>query len=744
MNPEKTTLPAESKLIRGRKIYCSLYGGSTKVITKFIPSAEPVHHFQGGCISSGGGQIEHINLDNMARSTTPECIIMGVQWTIKDEIMDDSKVATLERIATNKAIEEDNTRHEAMSKTEKRNAEIKARGLLILAEKKPDWAKAAIVAHLENNTSDPYTDYHGHTTEKTVIIGWSKHTRDLFPEMRKAAANCGMEQLKELGPGNDQWRAYLAWDHNSSDLDAKEKRFISNYEAHYYKGCGLDISMDDGKSPVFLTENELDQWLQDKTAPAGTEYKKSVESFEHRQKYSMGGGYFLKNGHRDSSGWKVRKDCCNNLEMIAGQEGGYMVPDDKKKAPAKAAKKTSIDNGGSMAIEEHTHTKKGFQMFICIMAGRVERAEYLELLAKAKELGGWYSRKWRGTPAGFAFKEESAAVEFAGGTSPSAPKPTKTEPKLKPSKVVDLSAKLRTLADKLEDQIENKLADRQTNTAKRLAQAAHARLEGERLQRTQAALNALADMHEAGTVPDVLAKFKSKKAVYDLMGTKKNPVQNGYHGYMVCTGEPCNTRDADAVALWALLSPKTEEQKQEEELQRKIDGLQFSKIPGYFPTPEIITDKMVDYADLEDNQAILEPSAGSGAIMSAIDKAGFNGGRRVAIESNYTLVDILKGRKDAWKICQGDFMEETPQGFLSPGFDRIIMNPPFEKMADIKHIKHALSMLKEGGKLVAICSNGPRQKEQLQPICDHWEELPAGSFKGAGTGVSTVLLVINN
>jgi len=38
------------------------------------------------------------------------------------------------------------------------------------------------------------------------------------------------------------------------------------------------------------------------------------------------------------------------------------------------------------------------------------------------------------------------------------------------------------------------------------------------------------------------------------------------------------------------------------------------------------------------------------------------------------------------------------------------MNPPFENGADIKHIQHAMKMLKPGGRLVAICANGPRQQ----------------------------------
>ena len=80
-------------------------------------------------------------------------------------------------------------------------------------------------------------------------------------------------------------------------------------------------------------------------------------------------------------------------------------------------------------------------------------------------------------------------------------------------------------------------------------------------------------------------------------------------------------------------------------------------------------------------------------------------------------------------------------------FDRIVMNPPFANADDIKHIMHALKMLKPGGRLVAICANGPRQNDKLRPIVEArggiWEELPSDTFIGAGTSVRTVLLTLD-
>jgi hypothetical protein len=60
---------------------------------------------------------------------------------------------------------------------------------------------------------------------------------------------------------------------------------------------------------------------------------------------------------------------------------------------------------------------------------------------------------------------------------------------------------------------------------------------------------------------------------------------------------------------------------------------------------------------------------------------------------------------------------------------------------------HALKMLKPGGRLVAICANGPRQNDKLRPIVEArggiWEKLPSDTFIGAGTSVRTVLLMLD-
>ena len=143
-------------------------------------------------------------------------------------------------------------------------------------------------------------------------------------------------------------------------------------------------------------------------------------------------------------------------------------------------------------------------------------------------------------------------------------------------------------------------------------------------------------------------------------------------------------------------------------------------------------------AGVEPGQRVLEPSAGTGRIIDALDAVP--GAKVVAVEISITLADNLRLRSNTKHEIQcADFLELNGELGI---FDRILMNPPFENGADIKHIKHAATMLKPGGTLVAICAGGPRQFAELEPMATLWEPLPAGTFKDQGTLVNTVLMTI--
>ncbi|MBD1576783.1 hypothetical protein HC723_10080 [Vibrio sp. S11_S32] len=56
----------------------------------------------------------------------------------------------------------------------------------------PEWAQAAIIAtktEYDSENSCPHTGVYESKTLKTIILAWSKHTQQRFPEMRKACLN---------------------------------------------------------------------------------------------------------------------------------------------------------------------------------------------------------------------------------------------------------------------------------------------------------------------------------------------------------------------------------------------------------------------------------------------------------------------------------------------------------------------------------------------------------------------------
>lgn len=200
---------------------------------------------------------------------------------------------------------------------------------------------------------------------------------------------------------------------------------------------------------------------------------------------------------------------------------------------------------------------------------------------------------------------------------------------------------------------------------------------------------------------------------------------------------------ADDAAPVKVHQPKPEAEPFHAMREQLKAGVQVVSAPQLFPTPAELACRMVQLADIQAGQAVLEPSAGTGRILAAICQVE-SSTVRTAVEINQPLCTQLRRNDPGAHVVHTDFLEWDggTQGF----YDVAIMNPPFENGADIKHIKHAYSMLKPGGRLVAICANGPRQREQLMPLVDScggdWEDLPEGTFANEGTKVRTALLVL--
>lgn len=170
-----------------------------------------------------------------------------------------------------------------------------------------------------------------------------------------------------------------------------------------------------------------------------------------------------------------------------------------------------------------------------------------------------------------------------------------------------------------------------------------------------------------------------------------------------------------------------------ETMRAKLDERALSAASQLFVTPEAACARLVTLAEIKDTDCILEPSAGTGAILRAIKNAA-PAARCDAVELNAALAGHLRGAFSGVNVWCGDFMEYAQVVH----YDKIIMNPPFNHAQDIRHIQRALSLLKPDGMLTAICLNGPRQQKNLKPLCDVWEELPRGTF--SYTDVSTAII----
>lgn len=177
-------------------------------------------------------------------------------------------------------------------------------------------------------------------------------------------------------------------------------------------------------------------------------------------------------------------------------------------------------------------------------------------------------------------------------------------------------------------------------------------------------------------------------------------------------------------------------------IERKKNPL---KELGFFPTPDDLARYVVSQADINHDQFILEPSAGSGQLLKALNVTDKDI-HIACYEINHDMQEGLEALSDEVNIC--DFLLAIPE----PKFDRVVMNPPFNKArADIHHVLHAFKFLKPGGRLVAIMPSGVRFRDDkltnefraLVFSCGTIEDLPEGSFKESGTQVNTVLVTLN-
>jgi predicted RNA methylase len=164
-----------------------------------------------------------------------------------------------------------------------------------------------------------------------------------------------------------------------------------------------------------------------------------------------------------------------------------------------------------------------------------------------------------------------------------------------------------------------------------------------------------------------------------------------------------------------------------------------------FFTPEPLAKKIVSRADVK-GKIVLEPSAGRGAIA---DEAIAQGAKQVyCIEIDGKHCERLVGRHKNMLVDRADFLLTKSNGLK---IERVVMNSPFARQADIAHVTRAFEFLEPKGLLVAILSAGIKFRDNAKSkafralvasVGGTIEDLPDESFKESGTNVNTVLVTM--
>lgn len=157
----------------------------------------------------------------------------------------------------------------------------------------------------------------------------------------------------------------------------------------------------------------------------------------------------------------------------------------------------------------------------------------------------------------------------------------------------------------------------------------------------------------------------------------------------------------------------------------------------FFETPPELARRLVDMAEIQPRDTILEPSAGRGAIAKYIN-----------VEFSCDCIELNpENRKylleNGFYLVGDDFLQCRQM------YDVIIANPPFTQQQDIEHVNHMITLSR---RVVSVMSastlwrENKKTKEFRQLIADMGgiiESLPDDSFKESGTRIKTCVVCID-
>lgn len=153
------------------------------------------------------------------------------------------------------------------------------------------------------------------------------------------------------------------------------------------------------------------------------------------------------------------------------------------------------------------------------------------------------------------------------------------------------------------------------------------------------------------------------------------------------------------------------------------------KAHQFYPTPESLARIAVEFAEIGEQHACLEPSAGTGGLADLMPKD-----RTRCVEVSPLHCTVLESKGHT--VEQADFIAWAES--CESAFDRIVMNPPFSEGRWKAHTESALRLLSPGGVLVAILPASAKNSYQPEGVDHDYSRVYENEF--AGTSVSVVML----
>ncbi len=150
------------------------------------------------------------------------------------------------------------------------------------------------------------------------------------------------------------------------------------------------------------------------------------------------------------------------------------------------------------------------------------------------------------------------------------------------------------------------------------------------------------------------------------------------------------------------------------------------KTHQFYPTPELVARAAIEIAEIRPGDACLEPSAGSGALAELMPPD------TQCVELSRLHAKVLEAKGFAVE-CR-DFLEFAQQD--ARRWDKIVTNPPFSQGRAAAHVQAAASLLKPGGRLVAILPASMRGTAVVDGMPGCWSEVFANEFAGTSVAVA--------